>query len=64
MISTAQVTAQLKEQILDLEGAIKMTSLLLAREQFRGDKLLRIQLQKFARQKARLLDRISKYEQF
>lgn len=64
MISTNEVTNILREQILDLEGAIKMTETLLSRNCFRGDKVLRQQVQKFNRQKQRLQERIIAYESF
>ena len=64
MISTADVTQMLKQQIEDLTGAIYMTDLILQRGPFKGDKLLALQLQKFIRQKQRLINRIQTYESF
>jgi hypothetical protein len=64
MITTTEVTSMLKEQIKDLEGAVEMTETLLSRNCFRGDRVLRQQVQKFIRQKRRLQDRIVAYESF
>lgn len=64
MISTEDVTNMLRQQVDDLTGAIQMTELILNRQPFKGDKLLALQLQKFLRQKARLINRIQTYESF